>query len=116
MDFVCNAIICNLCRAPAERHPCALAALTILRRGQANQDNAAAQAHLAVCYTKGEGVPLDLGVAVQWYTKSANGGLPSAQYGLAVCLDKGRGIAVDKDQARFPWAHNDDAIVMPRRS
>lgn len=61
----------------------------------ADQGNSKAQTNLGVAYLKGEGVPLDKGLAYQYFLKAANQGYARAQYYLGGLYYEGNGI--DKD-------------------
>ncbi len=65
----------------------------------ANEGNAEAQAHLGYMYYKGEGVDVDLGLAVDWYERAAVLGNRDAQYNLAVAYAFGEGVPQDDVQA-----------------
>lgn len=60
-----------------------------------------AQYDLALSYTKGRGVPIDMERGMYWYSRAARNGLADAQYNLAEYLRTGNGIAQDKEKAVF---------------
>src|SRR3990172_4969563 len=59
----------------------------------AKEGNAEAQLNVAFFYNQGLGVPVDHGVAAQWYRKAAEQGLAEAQAQLAVVYSQGLGVA-----------------------
>ena len=61
-------------------------------RKAAEQGEAAAQNSLGVSYAKGQGVPQDDSLAVEWYRKAANQGHAAAQFHLGVHYDNGEGV------------------------
>jgi TPR repeat protein len=50
-------------------------------------------------YGTGQGVPLDLAAAAQWYTRAADQGSVAAQYMLGVVYSKGQGVTRDSGTA-----------------
>ncbi len=65
---------------------------------------APAQYDLALMYTRGEGVPLDLPLARQWMTAAAGNGIPEAQFAV--------GISFVTTQADYALAHKWLAAAM----
>ena len=62
-----------------------------------------AQLNLGAAYDNGlGGLVLDPVLAVQWYRRAAEAGLPEAQFNLAHCLATGSGVARD-DAASLHW-------------
>ena len=61
------------------------------------------QAHWQFCignnFHTGEGVPQDLGVAVQWYRLAADQGHAGAQFALGVMYSNGSGVSQDAREA-----------------
>ncbi|MBI3415093.1 MAG: SEL1-like repeat protein [Verrucomicrobia bacterium] len=68
-------------------------------RKSAEQNYAAAQHNLAVCYEKGQGVAKDEVEAVKWYRKAAEQNLAEAQKILGALYAFGRGVAKDEVEA-----------------
>ncbi len=69
----------------------------------AEKGEARAQIALAIMYENGHGVRLDIPVAMQWYEKAANQGLPIVQHDLGVKYFSGRGIPQDYSKAVHWW-------------
>lgn len=71
-----------------------------------------AQYSLAECYRLGQGLPLHLEKAIQWYTKAAKQNFVDAQYTLGLSYRLGNGVEQNHVQA-FHWflkaAQNEDA-------
>ncbi|WP_223934170.1 tetratricopeptide repeat protein, partial [Aeromonas caviae] len=65
----------------------------------AEQGFAAAQFHLGVMYTKGQGVAQDNSQAMAWYRKAAEQGQVFAQFNLGMMYFNGQGVAKDYSQA-----------------
>jgi TPR repeat protein len=63
-----------------------------LVRPLAEQGNAAAQFKLATLYGKGNGVPQDSAIAVDWYRKAADQGNVAAQHSLGAMYVTGLGV------------------------
>ena len=62
-------------------------------RAQAESGNKTAQFHLANRYFYGQdNCPVNRDLAVYWFRKSAEQGVPEAQYNYALCLEQGIGI------------------------
>ena len=83
-------------------------------RKAAEQNVAAAQFSLGVCYANGRGVTKDDAEAVKWFRKAAEQNFADAQYNLGVCYDSGEGVAKDEVEAYKWWLlaagqGNDDA-------
>ena len=68
-------------------------------RKAADQGDAPSQAALAVCYTKGLGLPQDNAQAAAWFQKGAAQNDPQAMEGLALLYERGLGIGKDGKQA-----------------
>ena len=71
-------------------------------RKAADQNFAAAQYNLGVCYDRGDGVAEDHVEAVKWYRKAAEQNDADAQYNLAICYERGDGVAEDWVEA-YKW-------------
>ena len=75
-------------------------------RKAAEQNLAAAQYNLGVCYGRGDGcrdaVAEDDVEAAKWYRKAAEQNYAAAQYNLGVCYDRGDGVAEDWVEA-YKW-------------
>jgi TPR repeat protein len=69
-------------------------------RKAAEQNFAAAQYNLAVCYDRGDGVAEDHVEAVKWYRKAAEQNFAEAQYNLGICYERGDGVAEDWVEAK----------------
>ena len=65
----------------------------------ADEGHAGAQFNLGAMYRDGRGVPLDLGEAAWWFTKSAQTGHARAQYGLGVMYAEGVAVPMDLNEA-----------------
>jgi cell division protein FtsN len=78
-------------------------------RGPAVAGDADAQFNLGQAYKLGRGVPVDLGMAEQWYGKAAAQGHPQAEenYGLALFQNNKRGQAI-------PWLQKASQRGEPR--
>lgn len=78
-------------------------------RGPAAAGDADAQFNLGQAYKLGRGVPVDLGMAEEWYRKAAQQGHPQAEdnYGLALFQNNKRDQAV-------PWLEKSVARGEPR--
>lgn len=72
-----------------------------LLRPLARQGDPFAQFALAVMYDDGLGLPQDLGRALHWYRKAADGGLVDSQYMVARFYGRGRGVKQDPERAFF---------------
>lgn len=72
----------------------------------ADEGDAQAQAHIGYMYYIGEGVGVDLEVAIEWYRRAAVQGNRDAQYNLAVAYAFGEGVAQS----------DSDAVVWYRRA
>ncbi|MGA9777156.1 MAG: tetratricopeptide repeat-containing serine protease family protein [Verrucomicrobiia bacterium] len=69
-------------------------------RKAADQNFAAAQYELGVCYMAGKGVPRDdKAEAAKWYRKAAEQNDADAQFNLGVFYDNGQGVPQDYSQA-----------------
>ena len=68
-------------------------------REAAEQNLAAAQFRLGVCYEFGQGVAKDEVDAVKWYRKAAEQNHPWAQWTLGGCYEDGRGVVNDEVDA-----------------
>jgi TPR repeat protein len=62
---------------------------------RAERGDAAAQYQMGYCHEMGQGVPVNLEAATQWYARAANQGHPRAQYHL--------GLAYAYGGAGVPW-------------
>lgn len=80
------------------------AAEVAIVRPMAEKGYAFAQFNLGVLYDRGQGVPQDNTLAMQWYQKAAEQGLPQAQVNLAIMYEEGQGVPVDKARAYFWYA------------
>ena len=65
----------------------------------AEQDHAAAQSYLGICYYNGEGVQQDNGQAVYWLRKGAEKDYPVALAHLGLCYYNGEGVPQDYNKA-----------------
>lgn len=74
-------------------------AVVKLVQPQAERGNPVAQYLMGQLHSRGEGVPQDEGLAVQWYRKAAQQGLPEAENELGTALAEGRGVEADLRQA-----------------
>lgn len=83
------------------------AAEVAIFRPMAEKGSAVAQFNLGVLYDRGQGVPQDNALAMQWYRKAAEQGLPQAQVNLAIMYEEGQGVPVDNMQAYFWYAMAD---------
>ena len=72
-------------------------------RALADRGYAPAQLQIGSQYARGEGLPRNAKVAVQWYLKSAAQGYAIAQNNLAGCYEYGDGV-VDDWVESFRWA------------
>lgn len=71
----------------------------------AAQGDGLAQYGLGKLYETGlSGFPADLALAVEWYQKSADQGVPAALNNLARLFADGRGVARDTERAVLLWA------------
>ena len=68
----------------------------------AENGNARAQYKLGITYQYGNGVPMDLAIAVKWYRKAAEQGFPTAQYNFATMYSTGEGMPKNNEEA-FKW-------------
>ncbi len=73
-------------------------------RPLAEKGYAFAQFNMGVLYDRGQGVPQDNALAMQWYQKAAAQGLPQAQVNLAIMYEEGQGVPVDPVRAYFWYA------------
>ncbi len=80
------------------------AAEVAIFRPMAEKGSAIAQFNLGVLYDRGQGVPQDNALAMQWYRKAAEQGLPQAQVNLAIMYEEGQGVPVDNVQAYLWYA------------
>lgn len=80
------------------------AAEVAIVRPLAEKGYAFAQFNLGVLYDRGQGVPQDDALAMQWYQKAAEQGLPQAQVNLAIMYEEGQGVPVDTVRAYFWYA------------
>ena len=71
-------------------------------RKAAEQNFAAAQYNLGVCYDQGDGVAEDQVEAAKWYRKAAEQNDADAQYNLGICYERGDGVAEDWVEA-YKW-------------
>src|ERR1039457_2797619 len=76
----------------------AVAAVSWYRKA-AEQNLAAAQYNLGVCYEQGKAATKNEAAAVVWYRKAAEQNLAAAQYNLGVCYYRGRGVIKDEVEA-----------------
>ena len=65
----------------------------------ANQDHAHAQYTVGFLYAFGRGVEQDPDVAIQWYRKAAEQGLPEAHIALGIMYESGASVARDLSEA-----------------
>jgi TPR repeat protein len=65
----------------------------------ADQGSAVAMANVALVYHDGEGVPVDLEKALNWYGLSAKGGNLAAYYQLAQMYEDGEGVKASRAKA-----------------
>lgn len=70
----------------------------------AREGDPAAQRNIGHLYRRGQGVPQDSAVAVNWYIRAAEAGLPRAQANLAAMYLRGEGIDQDERAAAI-WYH-----------
>ena len=68
--------------------------------GLANQNHARANAILGMMARFGEGGPIDLTQAFEFYLSSARAGYAPAQYQVAVMFEEGEGVNQDQSQAQ----------------
>src|SRR5438876_701871 len=68
-------------------------------RRAAEQNHAAAQYSLGVCYKNGSGVAENAVEAVKWYRKAAEQNLAQAQFSLGRCFERGQGVAKNEVEA-----------------
>jgi TPR repeat protein len=80
------------------------AAEVAIVRPLAEKGHAFAQFNLGVLYDRGQGVPQDNALAMQWYQKAAEQGLPQALVNLAIMYEEGQGVPVDLMRAYFWFA------------
>lgn len=66
---------------------------------QAERGNPVAQYLMGQLHSRGEGLPQDDELAVEWYSKAAQQGLPEAENELGTALADGRGVETDLRQA-----------------
>ncbi len=66
---------------------------------QAKNGSPEAQFSLGSRLEEGRGVPRDMGQALEWYRRAADGGYAPAQYKLGVLYETGKGVAADPKQA-----------------
>lgn len=71
-------------------------------RAKAAAGDAESAFYLGNEYFYGENRPANLTLAVYWYKKAADKGIPEAQYNYASCLESGRGIKKNLPDA-FAW-------------
>lgn len=71
-------------------------------REKATAGDAESAFYLGNEYFYGENRPANLTLAVYWYKKAADKGIPEAQYNYASCLESGRGIKKNLPDA-FAW-------------
>lgn len=93
MFFICSPLFYALCDEPDN--------IKYFRKA-AEQGFVDAQINLAVYYTTGEGVPVDLEKATYWFMKAAEQGDAQAQYNLALNYKNGVGVEKDESSA-FEW-------------
>ena len=65
----------------------------------AEQGYAPAQYNLGWLDAKGQGVPHDVGQALQWFSQAADQGEPGAQHNLGMMYETGKGVPQDADAA-----------------
>jgi TPR repeat protein len=90
-------LVCYLCRLNVSAVEWSTAA---------ENGDSRAQYELGKCFTKGEGVPIDLNKAIEWWTKSAKQEGQYAlesQYELAQACAKGEGVSMDLKKAAEWW-------------
>jgi TPR repeat protein len=83
-------------------------------RKAADQNNADAQIHLAVCYRDGRGVQRDMAQAAEWYRKAAELGSVSAQGTLGLLYSIGQGVPQNDVEAYY-WLALAAAVKGPSR-
>ena len=93
MFFICSPLFYAICDEPDN--------IKYFRKA-AEQGFVDAQINLAVYYTKGEGVPVDLEKATYWFMKAAEQGDAQAQHNLAFNYEYGVGVEKDESSA-FEW-------------
>ena len=83
-------------------------------RKAADQNHAASQSNLGVCYALGQGVPKDEAEALKWYRKAAGQGNAGGLVNLGNCYFNGQGVAKDDVEA-VKWyrkaAEQNDAVA-----
>lgn len=84
--------------AASDRTDWSEASLTDVRKAAA-RGNVSAQAHLGVCYLKGQGVQKDVDEGIKWVRKAAEQGNARAQNRLGWCYEYGRGVESNYDEA-----------------
>ena len=57
--------------------------------------------HLAICYSKGQGVPLDIAKAIYYYEIGARNNHPGCIYNLAMHYEKGIGVQQNKEKSQL---------------
>ena len=67
----------------------------------ADAGDARAQTVLAIMYTYGEGVQVNVGRAFYWYQQAAEQEYPPAQFNVGIMLLDGSGVLEDRKQARY---------------
>jgi uncharacterized protein len=70
----------------------------------ARQGDPTAQFNLAQLYRLGEGIPVDLRLALYWYAEAAAQGHGYAQYNLGIMYERGDGVGRDLTEAKA-WYH-----------
>ena len=63
--------------------------LSQMWEARANSGDPVAQFNLGYCHEMGQGTPVDLDQACQWYRRAANQGYPRAQYHLGLACSYG---------------------------
>src|SRR3954468_22662529 len=58
----------------------------------ADEGDATAQFTLGMRYSRGDGVPVDLGTGAAWFTKAALQGDPDAQLNIGMMYERGDGV------------------------
>lgn len=66
---------------------------------KAVQGNEESQYELGLSYMKGDGMPQNLSLAIEWLTKSSDKGFEDAEFLLGSCYENGTGVPRDLPQA-----------------
>jgi len=71
-------------------------AAVLMRQVVERSGAAPAQYNLGILYENGFGVPKNLAMAVQWYSKAAAQDVAEAHHALGSCYEFGKGVAINK--------------------